>query len=91
MSEQRMNIKFCVKTGKSASETLALLRVAYDEYARKKSSIFQWIDGSKKGEKKCKLTQEVGSQIRKGQMQIRTEHEQTANQRCCLEVPTRLW
>jgi hypothetical protein len=33
--EQRINIKFCVKIGKSASETLALLTVAYGEYARK--------------------------------------------------------
>jgi hypothetical protein len=30
--EQRINIKFCVKIGKSASETLALLTVAYGEY-----------------------------------------------------------
>jgi hypothetical protein len=27
--EQRINTKFCVKIGKSASETLALLTVAY--------------------------------------------------------------
>ena len=27
--EQRMNIRFCVKIGKSVSETLALLTVAY--------------------------------------------------------------
>jgi len=38
--EQRINIKFCVKIGKSASETLALLTVAYGEYAMKKSSVF---------------------------------------------------
>jgi hypothetical protein len=29
--EQRINNKFCVKTGKSASETLALLTVTYGE------------------------------------------------------------
>jgi hypothetical protein len=29
--EQRINIKCCVKIGKSASETLALLTVAYGE------------------------------------------------------------
>jgi hypothetical protein len=39
--EQQINIKFCVKIGKSASETLALLTVAYDEYAMKKSSVFE--------------------------------------------------
>jgi len=39
--KQRINIKFCVKIGKSASETLALLTVAYGEYATKKSSVFE--------------------------------------------------
>jgi hypothetical protein len=34
--EQLVNIKFCVNIGKSASETLALLTVAYCEYATKK-------------------------------------------------------
>jgi hypothetical protein len=36
--EQRMNKRFCVKFGKSVSETLAILTVAYDEYSMKKSS-----------------------------------------------------
>jgi len=39
--EQRINIKICVKIGKSASETLALLTVAYGEYTMKKSSVFE--------------------------------------------------
>jgi hypothetical protein len=30
--EQRINIKFCVKIGKSASETVALLTVAFLYY-----------------------------------------------------------
>jgi hypothetical protein len=38
--EQRINIKFCVKIGKSVSETLALLTVACGECAMKKSSVF---------------------------------------------------
>jgi hypothetical protein len=40
--EQRINIKFCVMIGKSASEMLALLTVAYGEYAMKKSSVLEW-------------------------------------------------
>jgi hypothetical protein len=36
--EQRTNSKLCVKIGKSASETLALLTLVYGEYAIKKSS-----------------------------------------------------
>ena len=34
--EQWINIKFCVQIVKSASETLAVLTVAYGEYAMKK-------------------------------------------------------
>ena len=37
--EQRISIKFCVKIGKSAIETLALLTVAYGEYGMKKLSV----------------------------------------------------
>jgi hypothetical protein len=33
---QWINIKFCVKIGKSASETLVTLTVAYGEYTMKK-------------------------------------------------------
>jgi hypothetical protein len=47
--EQRINIKFCVKIGKSASETLALLTVAYGEYAVKNSSVFEWHRRFKEG------------------------------------------
>jgi hypothetical protein len=38
-----------VKIGKSANEILALLTVAYDEYAVKKSSGFEWHRHFKKG------------------------------------------
>jgi len=40
--DKRINNKFCVKIGKSASETLAILIVAYGEYAIKKLSVFKW-------------------------------------------------
>jgi hypothetical protein len=40
--EQRINVKFCLKIGKSASETSSLLIMAYGEYAMKKSSSFEW-------------------------------------------------
>jgi hypothetical protein len=35
--EQRVNIKFCVKLGKTATETLQLLRDAYGDEALKKA------------------------------------------------------
>jgi hypothetical protein len=52
-----------VNIGKSASETLAQLTVAYGEYAMKKLFL-NGIDGSRKG-KMCKVTQQMGSQKRK--------------------------
>jgi len=39
--EQQINIKFCVKIGKGASETYALLTVAYGEYAMNKLNGFE--------------------------------------------------
>jgi len=47
--EQRINIKFCVRIGKSARGKLALLTVAYGEYAMKKSSVFEWHRRFKEG------------------------------------------
>ena len=47
--EQRINIKICVKIGKSASETLTLLIMAYSEFATKNSSIFEWHRRFKEG------------------------------------------
>jgi len=38
-----------VKIGKSDSETLALLTVAYGEYAMKKRSVFEWHRQFKEG------------------------------------------
>ena len=49
--KQRINITFCVKIGESASETLALLTVAYGEYALKKSSVLEWHRPFKEGRK----------------------------------------
>jgi hypothetical protein len=47
--EQRINNKFYWKTGRSGSETLTLLTLAYGEYAIKKSKCFlisQAVQGS---------------------------------------------
>jgi hypothetical protein len=40
--EQHINIKFCEKLGKSASETLQMLTEAYGADAMKKSNVFEW-------------------------------------------------
>jgi hypothetical protein len=58
--EQRINIKFCLKIGKSASETLALLTVAFGEYARKGSSVFGWHRGFKEGRENMQDDPRIG-------------------------------
>jgi hypothetical protein len=40
--EQSINIKFCAKLGKSASETLQTLTEAYGADFMKKWSVFEW-------------------------------------------------
>ena len=49
--------------------------MAYGEYAMKEMSVLNGKGSSRKGEKMCKTTQEVGSQKRKGQMPTWTEYE----------------
>jgi hypothetical protein len=59
--EQRINIKFGAKTGKSDSETLAILTVAYGEEVMKKWSVFNDTEVSRKGKNIFKTTKEVSS------------------------------
>jgi hypothetical protein len=40
--EQQINIKFCVKLKKNASDTFAMLSEAYGGKAMKMSSVFEW-------------------------------------------------
>jgi len=40
--EQRVNIKFCVKLGKTATETLQLLCDAYGDEALSQARVFGW-------------------------------------------------
>ncbi|XP_041364366.1 protein GVQW3-like [Gigantopelta aegis] len=40
--EQRANIKFCVKLGKSVTETLEMLKQAYGNKAMRRARCFEW-------------------------------------------------
>jgi transposase len=58
--EQRINIKFCAKLGKSASETLQMLTVAYGADAMEKSSIAEWHKRFKEGREDMKDDERTG-------------------------------
>jgi hypothetical protein len=72
--QQQINVKFCVKIGKSASETSAQLTLAYGDYAMKKLSVFEWHRGFKEGED-VQDDPRSGQPKCKGQMQMWTEYE----------------
>ena len=40
--EQRINIKFCVKLGKTAAETLKMLRDVYGDSSMSRTRVFEW-------------------------------------------------
>ena len=42
MIEQRINIKFCVKLGKTATETLKMLRDVYGDSSMPRTRVFEW-------------------------------------------------
>jgi hypothetical protein len=58
--EQRINIKFCAKLGKSVSETLQMLTEAYCADAMKKSGVFEWHKRFKEGREDVKDDERTG-------------------------------
>jgi hypothetical protein len=49
--EQRINIKFPVKLGKSGPEICQMLQQAYGEDALKRSTVFKWVQCYQEGRK----------------------------------------
>jgi hypothetical protein len=54
--EQRVNVKFCVKLGKSATETYDLLKKVYGYECLSRTQVFEWFKRFKEGREKQKLT-----------------------------------
>jgi hypothetical protein len=47
--EQHVGIKFCVKLGKSTTETLEMLREAFGEHSLSRTAVFEWHSRFKAG------------------------------------------
>jgi hypothetical protein len=45
--EQRVYITFCVKLGKSATETLEMLYEVFGEHSLSRTAVFEWHSRSK--------------------------------------------
>ena len=51
-AEQRVNVKFCVKLGKSATETYHLLKKVYDDECLSRTQVSRGLKGLKRGGKR---------------------------------------
>ena len=49
LKEQRFAVKFCVKLGKSTTETFAMLNTTYGDVAMKRATCFRWHKRFKNG------------------------------------------
>ena len=58
--EQRVNVKFCVKLGKSATETYDLLKKVYGDECLSCTQVYEWFKRSKGGR------EEIGDHQRHG-------------------------
>jgi len=47
--EQRICVKFCVKIGKSVTETFEMLKIAFREEAMARIQTYEWLERFKKG------------------------------------------
>jgi hypothetical protein len=59
LTEQRTNIKFLVKLGKTGWEILEMLETVYGESAMKCSTVYKWVDRFKEGQESVALQHHV--------------------------------
>jgi hypothetical protein len=60
--EQCVCIKFCVKLGASATETLDMLREAFGEYSLSRTTVFEWHSRFKAGRGSVENDEHSGDQ-----------------------------
>ena len=68
--EQRVNVKFCVKLGKSATETYDLLKRVYGDECQSRTQVFDWVKRFKE------VREEIGDVYNK---YIRNKTSETCN------------
>ena len=78
--EQRENIKFCFKLGKSAAETVELMREVYKDNCLSCAQIFRWYAQFKSG------VETIEDEARPGrQFSVRNEKMNTSRTLCDCE------
>lgn len=74
--EQRTNIKFCFKLGKSATETYEMIKKVYGEDAMSRSRVFEWFARFKAGRESTEDDERTG-RPRSSRMDENIERVQT--------------
>nr|XP_012140868.1 PREDICTED: putative uncharacterized protein FLJ37770 [Megachile rotundata] len=82
--EQRIAIKFCVKLGKTATETVAIIKSAYKEDALSDQQVFRWHKAFLKGR------EEVDDEDRAGRPSTTTTADNVTRMRELLNSDRRL-
>jgi hypothetical protein len=66
--EQRVNVRFCVELGKSATETYDLLKKVYGDECLSRTQVFEWFKRFKEGR------EEIGDDQRPGRPSTSKKH-----------------
>ncbi|XP_057652741.1 protein GVQW3-like [Diorhabda carinulata] len=82
--EQRYAIKFCVKLGKSATETFDMIKQAYPDVALARSGVFRWHQAFLEGR------EEVADEDRAGRPSTSTNTDNVTRVRKVLNTDRRL-
>ena len=82
---QRINIKFCVKLGKTATETLKMLRDVYGDSSMSRTKVFEWhkrfvegredVEDDSKSGRPCTFTTDIN--IEKIRQLVRSDRRLT--------------
>ena len=88
--EQRAAVKFCFQLGKSAAETIVMLKTAYGDAALSKTRVYEWFSPFKNGEMSIKdqprsgrpATSRSDENVDKINALIREDRRRTIDQLC---------
>jgi transposase len=80
--EQQINIKFCVKLGKTPTETYEMLQTVYGDEALSRSSVFEWFKPFKDGRENLQIDPRSGRpSISRNTEEIANFHEMVTRDR----------
>jgi len=83
MEEERVAIKFCVKAGKSAVETIELINKAYGRAAMRRANVYRWFARFRGGR------EEMKDDARSGRPTTARTDENVESVRCLLTEDSR--